>query len=664
MSESKPALGAKAFYPASAGLLALLCGAAAVQAGSGVWTALPVEGGAVTQLVASPSNGSILYAALSSAGVFRSGDGGRTWDRRSTGLPGLPQAVTPFQPAALAVDSKVSETVYVGSSSGLHKSVDGGLHWTQLSGLRDLRAGGVGAIAVDPEIPENLVVAAASIYLSRDGGATWSAPRSELPPGRYQALAADPRDARILYAAYERAGAVGGNALRSDDGGESWRGLASAPAGIRSLSVDSKSSAVYAWRASGEVFRSRDFGASWRRLASPPNLGTVYFVQSSERRLIVGAQAGLYRSRDDGGTWVRAPGLPPLAVRAVLSTRDGERLRAALADVAELSGGLFESLDGGASWRQRIQGLRGLDVRALAADAGDSAALFAATSQGLMQSRDGGEHFLLAPDIAYSRSALRVVSAPREPGVAYAIARSGVERPLTLLFRTEDGGERWKVLRRATVAEWLSEVTLDPEIPGRVLLTSGNRLLISEDRGASWHAARGVGLALKPVFDPATPREVYAVATPEQPSFCPAFCPPPNTLFLHSSDRGESWTFSNLSLTLNGLFFSVATDGAARVFVAGLERVYRSVDRGRSWQPGGALTVDSTLAVLPSGLYAFSLRSGVVRSTDSGETWSAPLVAGLPTPSVLSLSEKPGHPGRLYAGLAGGGLYSLDLIVP
>src|SRR4051794_1515671 len=81
----------------------------AVAAGAPRWSVHRPDGGTVSALEIDPSRPSVVYAGTHGAGVFRSANGGRTWERRSDGLP--PDALVlllelaPSRPATLYLET-------------------------------------------------------------------------------------------------------------------------------------------------------------------------------------------------------------------------------------------------------------------------------------------------------------------------------------------------------------------------------------------------------------------------------------------------------------------------------------------------------------------------------------------------------------------------------
>ena len=95
-----------------------------------------------------PSSPLTVYATARSQGVFRSSDGGHTWQQINDGISNLSMG----RSAPVIIDPTNRQTLYVGSEGGgVFKSLDGGEHWFAVnSGLSDLTVLG---LAMDPGNP-------------------------------------------------------------------------------------------------------------------------------------------------------------------------------------------------------------------------------------------------------------------------------------------------------------------------------------------------------------------------------------------------------------------------------------------------------------------------------------------------------------------------------
>src|SRR5206468_3734344 len=90
----------------------------------------------VTALAIDPQTPTTLYAGTGGSGVFKSTDGGASWSAVNTGLPYSGPSYTPHYSyvPALAIDPQTPATLYAGTSgSGVFKSTDGGASWNAVN---------------------------------------------------------------------------------------------------------------------------------------------------------------------------------------------------------------------------------------------------------------------------------------------------------------------------------------------------------------------------------------------------------------------------------------------------------------------------------------------------------------------------------------------------
>jgi photosystem II stability/assembly factor-like uncharacterized protein len=153
-------------------------------------------------------------------GIFKSENAGDTW-----------KTVDNTQASCIAIDPTDAASVYVGSHTGMLKTVDGGKTWFRIEEGLDLPASGyVLAVAIDPHFT-NVVYCGtinAGVFKSVDSGAHWvnmSEGIDSTLTGRkdIRALIVDPTDANVLYA-----GAWGTGVFVTGDGGLAWYRLGGA----------------------------------------------------------------------------------------------------------------------------------------------------------------------------------------------------------------------------------------------------------------------------------------------------------------------------------------------------------------------------------------------------------------------------------------------------
>jgi len=173
------------------------------------------------------------YGANEERGVFRSRDGGVTWDK-------VLYISDRAGAADLIIDRRNPDTLYAsiwevyrtpwkmwggGGASGLWKSTDGGDTWTELTDRPGMPARPVGkiGITVSPVDSDRLwaIVESAEggVFRSDDGGATWTRSNDERKLRQrafyYSRIYADPKDRDTVYA-------LNTGFYKSTDGGETF----------------------------------------------------------------------------------------------------------------------------------------------------------------------------------------------------------------------------------------------------------------------------------------------------------------------------------------------------------------------------------------------------------------------------------------------------------
>ena len=250
------------------------------------------------------------------------------------------------------------------------------------------------------------------------------APRDALPWARLGtedahslAVAGDGTD-RLLFGHH-------GGLLESADGGRTWDAL---PLGDDAMSTatGSDGSIVIAGH---DVFRaSRDGGATWASIATDlPSLDIHGFTRDPadpSRMWAYPVTGGLWESLDGGATFIQVRSdnvLLPTAISVGATTR--------LFGIDTT--GLIESLDGGRTWSSLVMPPT-FPMTSFAASA-DGRVLYAGAQDGLYRSEDGGRSWSAT---AYAGSAFALTTSPDGRTVVV------VDRA-TDVYRSDDGGASW-----------------------------------------------------------------------------------------------------------------------------------------------------------------------------------------------------------------------------
>jgi photosystem II stability/assembly factor-like uncharacterized protein len=356
------------------------------QAPSGEWVSTGLDVTNVYGIHFDPFDPHRQFLTYTDIGLFRSEDGGASWQSSTTGVPSDWTNTTYW----VAFDPKVRGRMWSVNSythdlprpkmwrhedpahfkGGVCASDDGGKTWRKSNTGMDETA--ATHILLDPKSPVDarvLYVAGygRGVYKSADGGKTWSLKNegiTQKQPFAWRLSLASDGTLYVVIARRSEDGGIGnekdGALYRSKDGAEHWEPVA-LPNGVNgpnALTIDPKSPhRVYlsAWaRASGThgdgggIFLSEDGGKTWRQIfdgdrhvydvTTDPNDGNVVYA--------AGFESSAWRSKDRGEHWTRIPGFnfkwayrvipdPTDRNRIYVSTFGGSLWHGSLTDRAE-----------------------------------------------------------------------------------------------------------------------------------------------------------------------------------------------------------------------------------------------------------------------------------------------------------------------------------------
>ncbi|GGN05609.1 photosystem II stability/assembly factor-like uncharacterized protein [Actinoplanes campanulatus] len=189
-----------------------------------------------------PVNPDRIYVAISAAGVFRSDDGGETWQPVNRGLQSNMELPDPDAEVGhcvhrLAMHPSRPDTLFMQKHWDVMRSDDAGANWREVSG--DLPTDFGFPIAVHAHEPETIYVVPITsdqqhfvmdgrlrVYRSRTGGERWEALTAGLPQENCyvnvlrDAMAVDTLDSCGIYF-----GTSGGQVYASADSGDTWRAV-------------------------------------------------------------------------------------------------------------------------------------------------------------------------------------------------------------------------------------------------------------------------------------------------------------------------------------------------------------------------------------------------------------------------------------------------------
>ncbi len=562
--------------------------------------------------------------------------------------------------------------------TGAYLTRDGGRSWRMFN-----LGGPVRFFVFDPRNPSIIYAQAEALFRSADGGGTWSMilPRpesvtgistaddhagptfhvSEGPRGAVTALAIDPGDSHILYAAVRSGQQF--TLWISSDSGAAWRENGSLIDGAGALWVDPRSPAanrtIYVAGAQAIAIRRN---GEWRTGASPGPLQHVSAGFDASGAFVVYAtsRGHIFVSEDGGGQWRESelPGLNGQAGEIAASARHPETAYVAfqgLRTPLHSTTGVAKTIDRGLHWQLVWQ-----DARTLAANVHDAW--------------------------------ISVRLGPGWPGPAYGIGVSPSDPNIALTtdsgraMLTRDGGATWDaVYSKPAPHGWTTTgldvttcygVHFDPfDLRHLFISYTDIGLFESRDGGASWQSATRQGVPGAWVnttywmeFDPLVQGRAWAVMSGvhDLPRGKMSRNRSPDSYnggVVETTDGGRTWRVANAGMgetAATHILLDPASPPERRVlYVTGFGRgVFKSTDGGGHWalrnngiagdQPFAwrlARDAHGTLYVVVARRNE-SVPGALYRSTDAADHWTpVPLPAGVTGPNGLAID--PRDPRRL-----------------
>jgi photosystem II stability/assembly factor-like uncharacterized protein len=458
---------------AAALLVAVLAGVPALGSSgpaadrTGKWLRYPLPGAEVKSIAAEPRTTGLFYAGTALGGVYRSTDGGRSWSAPPGGAPFPGYSVTSLVPDPQRVGTVWAGLTGVVKGGLLVRSDDAARSWTVVRRWDERAEARVVAVAVLRGRKAVVVGGDTGLEVSEDGGATWRPSRPPLDPGSGVAfLAFHPLKPGVLYTGSYR------HPFRSTDLGRSWTRIAGGMVeDTQVFHLDfSPTDPNDVWAATcGWVYRTTDGAVSWKRYREGLADRRTHVVARDPRnpsRLLAGTTGGLFESLDAGASFRRVS-RETTVVNGLLF----DPANPSVVLVATEAEGILRSEDGGATLDEANAGLSEARVSAVAVTASGSVVVARAA--------DGASGGLWSLDPPTGRAG-KLASSP--PSTVRALVASG-ER---LLAGTPDGlwlaaapGRPFARVLGAPVHGFASG-------SGRLYAATDTGAFESRDGGASW----------------------------------------------------------------------------------------------------------------------------------------------------------------------------------
>jgi photosystem II stability/assembly factor-like uncharacterized protein len=622
------------------------------------------------------------YFGATGGGVWKTTDGGTTWNPMTDGK------INTASVGALGICEADPDVVYIGGGEtelrgnvqqgdGIYKTTDAGETWTHM-GLASVQ--NVARVRIHPTDCNTAWVAAfglhsaenpeRGIYKTTDGGETWDLVLSRDARTGGVDISVHPTNPDIVYAGLWEAwrkswgmssGGPGSGLFRSTDGGDSWTEITRNPGlpqegligkvGVSVSPVDANRVYAIIENDEGGVFRSDDGGDTWELVNQDRDLRqrafyyTRIYADTQEKDRVYVLNVRFWVSEDGGETFEQVENQPPHGDNHDLwiSLADNQRM------IEANDGGANVSVNGGKTWTMqdfptaqfyRVITTHHEPYHICGAQQDNSTACMPYRGWRHLQARGpsagpyfyavgGGESGYIAPDPvdtdiffagSYSGTLTRYDHAS---GQSRAV-NVWPENPMG--ESSEDRTERF---------QWTFPIVYDHHDPS-VVYVSSQKVWKTTDGGHSWEAisddltraaAETMGASGGPITKDQTGVETYGTVFAVAPSYHD-----PNVIWAGSDDGlvhvtrdgGASWT--NVTppdapdfVRINTIEASPTTPGKA--YVSGIRYL---VDNDRS--------------------------PYIWKTEDYGATWSK-IVNGIPADDFIRATrEDPQRPGLLYAG--------------
>jgi photosystem II stability/assembly factor-like uncharacterized protein len=514
-----------------------------------------------------PRNSNILFAALwevrrtpwslssggPGSGLYRSNDGGTTWKKLDNADKGKGLPKGPYGRIGVAVAAN-SDRVYAlinASEGGLYRSDDGGDTWQMVNGSHSLiqRPWYYMHIIADPQDPEVVYVMNVDSYRSTDGGRSFN--KLKIPHGDNHGLWIDPKNTSRMIASND------GGVTVTLDGGKTWSRQDNQPTAqfyhviadtrtpyyIYGAQQDNSTVAIASRSDNGAIGRADWYdvggGEAGYIAPYPPDPNIVYAADYEGILTRFDKRNGQLRNITNQTELSDAAGAAPLQHRfqwtapVMISPNDPNTLYHA-------GERLFKTTDGGTHWdaispdltrndkskQQPSGGPITIDdtgteyydtIFALAESPVTKGVIWAGTDDGLIQlTRDGGQNWtkVTPKDLPEWSRISQIDASPFDAGSAYvAVDRHQNDDLRPYIYKTSDYGKTWTtIVKGIPDTTFVRAVREDPKKRGLLYAGTEMGVFVSFNDGADWRSLQ-LNLPRVPIHDLIVKDDDLVVAT-------------------------------------------------------------------------------------------------------------------------------------------------------
>jgi photosystem II stability/assembly factor-like uncharacterized protein len=348
------------------------------------------------------------------------------------------------------------------------------------------------------------------------------------------------------------------------------------------------------------------FGGSARAIAIDPRNGGTLVAGSRDSLL--------FRSDDAGASWRLLPfprGTPGVFNSVLIHPTESGHFYAGLDAGDSPDSGVWESTDGGDHW-QVLPGTRGSRIESLAISPAHAEVIAAGTSKGVFLTGDAGATWkrISSETDVEMQDITALAFDPADTQTLYA----GTPH---LPWKTTDGGATWHSVSAGLVDDSdIFSIRVDPNRPQLVFASACSGIYRSDNAGQAWVKIHGI---------PGTHRRTHIIS--EDPRNSDTIYAGTTLGLFKSPDGGKTWRHLSFE-QVNWMVFDPANPRT--LYLATEDAgILKSTDSGETFRPINAGFANHRLSQITSDgkrLYASStyegLYGGVFVSTDGGLEWS------------------------------------------
>lgn len=666
----------------------------------------PFRGGRSAAVTGVPGKPNLYYMGATGGGVWRTNDGGNSWENISDGYFG-------GSIGAVAVSEWDNNVIYVGGGEktvrgnvsygyGMWKSTDAGATWTHI-GLKNSRH--IPRVRIHPKNPDIVYAAVLGdlfksseergVYRSTDGGKSWQRILFSNADAGAVDLTFDPNNPRILYATTWRirrtpysleSGGEGSALWKSTDGGDTWTNISSNEglpkglwgiAGVTVSPVNSNRVWAIIENENGGVYRSDDAGKTWRLVNKERSLRqrawyyTRIYADTQDEDKVHVLNVGYHQSKDGGRTYQSFR--TPHGDHHDLWIAPEDNQRMVIGD----DGGAQVSFDGGTNWSTyhnqptsqfyRVTTDNAFPYRIYGAQQDNSTVRIRHRTDGWSIDEDaweetaGGESAHIAVDPTNDN----IVFGGSYDGFLTRVDHSSNQVRAINVWPDNPMGHGAEGFKYRF--QWNFPILISPHNPNRVYAAS-NHLHVTENGGQSWELISPdltrndpskLGPSGGPITKDNTSVEYYCTifAIAESPHESGVIWAGSDDGLLHvTRDGGKTWT----KVTPTGMpewtminSLDVDPHNKGGLYVAGTRYksgdyapyLYKTEDYGQTWKKiTNGIPADHFTRVLRAdpvrkGLLYAGTETGMYVSFNDGNNWQ-PLQMNLPIVPITDLAVK------------------------